>query len=421
MEGFRKYLAAQVSSEKLAALGIRDLDRFDYRQFLLDRGVKPDQYNRQRAGLPLAAEFLEFQVQAADAYVAQYRRRAEQLRGRPLALCLNSGITDAQGLVIAPQVTFFCCEVEHQAAGRKVPLHPVYAYKLADGVDRPVASTAGGWDWAFIKEHNLPGLVRTWIAMSYAFGHHFMAPHYQWCYTQEKGTHWYRGPTEDYAYLYQFVRRNARLLDDYRAAAAVAVVYDHAARRTGMGDIEPICTALAERNVPFTVVVAGDDRLSYRLDDVRLGKYQAVIVASDFARSPLDVPQRKVLDKVKAAGRLVVWPDDKSLARLVPPPVVVEGGAEVLAVLRANAKDRAAPAVLHLLNRRCDKQKDAVVAAENLTLRMRGDLFAGRKFTKAVLHSPKSEPAALALRASGETVAITVPRLDLWAILELSE
>jgi hypothetical protein len=421
MDGFRKYLAERVPKEKLVALEIGDLAAFDYRQFLLDRGVKPAEYNRKRSGLPLAAEFLDFQVKANDAYVTAYRKRAEQLRGKPLALCVNSGITDPHGLVIAPQVTLFCCEVGHQAASRKVPLHPIYAYKLADGVDRPVASTAGGWDWAYVKEHNCAGLVRAWIALSYAFGHHFMAPHYQWRYTQEKGTHWYRGPTQEYAWLYQFVRKNARLFDDYRAVAPVAVVYDNAARRKGMGNIEPICAALAERNVPFRVVIAGDDWLPQRLDAEQLLHALAVIVPADFAKSPMDRAQKKLIDNVKAAGRLVTWPDDKALAALVPPLVTVEGAKEIMAVPRTSARDSADPEVVHLLNRRYDGQKDAVLAAENFTLRLRRELFRGRKFTKAVLHAPQSRSVSLRIATAGEIATIRIPGLELWGIVELSE
>jgi len=248
-----------------------------------------------------------------------------------------------------------------------------------------------------------------------------MAPHYQWCYTKEKGTHWYHGPTEEYAYLYQFVRRNARLFDDYRAVAPVAVVYDNAARRKGMGNIEPICAALAERNIPFTVVIAGDDWLPQRLDADRLLHFQAVVVAADFSKSPIDDAQKKLVERVKAAGRLVVWPDDKSLARLVPPALIVEGAKEIMAVPRTNAKDPLAPVVVHLLNRRYDGQKDAMVPAEDFTLRLRRDLFPGHKSSKGVMYSPESEPIRLDIAADGEIVTVRVPRLDLWGVVELAD
>ena len=416
--GFREYLQQNVPKEKLAALGISDLTKFDYRQFLLDRGVTPERYRKERARLPLAAEFLDFQVKADNAFVAQYRKRAEELRGQPLALCVNSNITDPHALMIAPQLTFFGCEVGHDAAARKVPLTPVYAYKLADGVGRPVASTASGQDWAYVAENKLPGLVRPWIALSYAMGHHFMAPHRQWCYTEKKGTHWYTGPAEEYAYMYQFVRQNARLLDRYEAVAPVAVVYDNAARRRGQADIRPICVALADKNVPFTVVAAGDDWLDYRLDAQKLAGFKAVILAGEFAG---DEAQRKVIDQVRAAGRLMRWPDAKRLDELAPSPITIEGSSDVLVVPRAVPGDAAAPVVVHLLNRRYDGQKDTMIPQENFTVRLRHDLLAGRKFTKAVLHAPKTQARTLDITGDGQYTIVKVPRLGLWAMVELGD
>ena len=418
LAGFREYLEKNVSQQKLAELGIADLAGFDYRQFLLDRGVKPEEYNRRRAGLPLAAEFYDFQVKENNAFVAGYRRRAEELRGRPLTLCVNSGLTSPETLVIAPHLSYFCCEVGHGAWTRVVPKHPIYVYKLADGLNRPVTSTASGQDWAYVMEHNLPCLVRTWVALSYAFGQNLMAPHRQWCYTQEKGTHWYTGPAEEYAWLYRFVRQNARLLDRYEAVAPVAVVYDNAARRRGRGNIEPICTALAEQNVPFTVVVAGDDWLDYRLEGDRLGRFKAVIVPAEL---DMDQPQRELIEEVKSDGRLVVWPDQAGLARLVPAPVVVEGSGDVGVVPRAIPGEDHSAVAVHLLNRRYDGEKDAMVPQNEIKVRLRRDLFAGREFTKATLHAPRAEPVVLEVTSDGDYTTVKVPELRLWGIVELDE
>jgi len=273
-----------------------------------------------------------------------------------------------------------------------------------------------GQDHAYIMEHNLPGMVRTWIATSYAFGHAFVAPHRLWCYTKEKGTHWYSGPTDEYAWLYQFVRHHARLLDRYEAVAPVAVVYDNAARRKHRSDIEPICLALAAGNVPFRMVIAGDDWLPYRLDAASLQSFRAVVVPKDTA---LDAAQQKVIDQVAAEGRLVTWPDAKKLAQLVPAPVTVEGSEHVWAVPRAIPGDAAAPAVVHLLGRQYDADADAVVPQKDLTLHLRRDLFGGRAFKQAKLHVPEAEPVSLELRSDAEQTTVKIPQLGLWGIVEM--
>jgi hypothetical protein len=416
MAAFRNYLKTRVGPEKLARFGVVDLEHFDYREWLVAKGVTPDQYKKQRGSLALAAEFLDFHVRANTDYVAAYRKHGEELRGGPLTLSVNSELGSPQALAIAPHLSYFCCEVGQQAARLQPPTHPVTIYKLADALDRPVAATASGQDWAFIMEKKLPGLVRTWAALSYAFGQNFMAPHRQWAYTQAKGTHWYDGPTEEYAWLYQFVRLNASLLDGYEAVAQVGVVYSNPAARKGRGGIEPVCTELASGHVPFAVLIAGDDWLPNRLDAERLAQFKAIVV-TDIA--DLDPEQKKLLDRVDAVGRMVRWPDRKHLAELVPPAIAIEGAAQVWAIPRAVPGDPKAPAVVHLLNRAYDAAKDAMTVQKDLELRLRRDLFGGRVFAKAILHAPKAEPKPAEVIVRSDVTAIRIPALDLWAIVEL--
>ena len=72
-----------------------------------------------------------------------------------------------------------------------------------------------------------------------------------------------------------------------------------------------------------------------------------------------------------------------------------------------------------LLNRRYDGGKDAMVPQKDFTLRLRRELLGGRKLTKAVLHAPKDDPLAIPLTSNEQDVAVPIPELDLWAILEL--
>ena len=81
MVAFRRYLADNVAEKRLRELGITDLASFDYRQFLIDRGVAPDQYQRRRSSLPLADEFYDFHVKANTAYVGSKSSRS---MSRPL-------------------------------------------------------------------------------------------------------------------------------------------------------------------------------------------------------------------------------------------------------------------------------------------------------------------------------------------------
>jgi hypothetical protein len=417
LAGFRTYLAEKGDPAELQRLGIVSLDTFDYRQFLIDRGVTAEKYKQESSGVPLADAFLDFHVTSNTKYVGEYRQLAEQIRGQALTLSVNSGLDGAQALAIAPQLTNFCCEVPHNAASLAPATEPIYIYKLGDGLQRPIASTASGQDWAYVAEQNKPCLVRTWIALSYALGNNLMAPHRQWCYTEKKGTHWYTAPADQYAFMYRFVREQTQLLDDYETLAPVAVVYDNAANRRYQGRIESICVELARHNIPFRVVVAGDAWMNDRLSAEQLAGYRAVITTKD--QQWLDTQQKTLLDGVKSEGRLVVWPDDEAIARLVPAPVTVSGSDKILVFPRIKSADPAAPVVLHLLNQDYDGPSDTMRPQQKLTVRVRHDLLPERPFTTATLHAPQQPSIRLDIRKDATQVEIDVPDLILWGVIEL--
>lgn len=419
MEGFRQYLRDHLSEEKRRDLKLGNLDTFDYRQFLSAQGITPERYHRERGKLPLAAEFLDFQVKAVTNFVAEFRKKGESLKGGPLPLAVNSGLIGPMNLAITPHLDYFCCEVDHRAGERKVPRHPIYVYKLADGLDRPVTSTASGGDWAYIMEHNLPGLVRTWVALSYAFGHNFMAPHRQWCYTQEKGTHWYSGKTEEYAPIYQFVRQNAALLDDFEAATAVAIVYDNTSQRQGKGNIEGIATALAEANIPFTVCVQGDDWLpGYAVREQDVDGVVKLIVPKDLQPGE---ELAKVLEYAKAKGKVVVWDDPTQAVQQLPKSVEVSVPGMVFAVPRIKKTSDGAEFVLHLVNRQYDGQKDRMVPPQDLRVVLDKGLLPqpSSTYKQAVIHQFGKPPVTVGVSVDGDgRLSCTIPELDLWAILE---
>ncbi len=133
----------------------------------------------------------------------------------------------------------------------------------------------------------------------------------------------------------------------------------------------------------------------------------------------MDAGQRKLIEKVRAEGRLVIWPDQPRLAALLPAYVKVEGTDQVLVVLRARPDDATAPLAIHLLNRGYDQEKDAMTPLTGFRLRLRQDLLGTRKPGGAVLHRPRGPSIPLEVHADGDHTVVNIPGLDLWAIVEL--
>jgi len=434
MKAFREYLKENVSRQRLNACGVNSLDGFDYGKFLRDQGVTVKQYRHKVNGaLPLGPEYLTFQYKTAAAWVSEIRRYAEGLVGHRLMLSVNSSASNHKSLLIAPVIDYFCGEVHHGADRGGVPKpYPIWNFKLADAVGRRQVATGSGGDWAYIAKHNKPGLVRTWIAQDYAFGHQLMVPHRQWAYTKIKGTHWYQSQPEDYAHLYRFVRRNAELFDEYEAAASVALLYSNPAFRRNKRGAKDACYWLAQNNVPFHIVVAGDDWLDVKLTPEKLAPYRALVVAEPTC---LEGEQKKVIDTLDAQGKVVRWDakkkalDERVLFRRVPRQISIEGAENIMAVPRIIPNKPSAPALVHLLNRNYDPAKDEIIAQKELKLIIDTSLFGRADFAKAILYAPPaefdpqnpgaSEPMDLDIKARGTRVTIRVPALGVWAIVKL--
>jgi hypothetical protein len=419
MAGFREYLRENASPEELNSLGIDRLDDFDYGDYLRAQRVTALEFQRLAGAAPeeiaLSHHFLAFQRQAAACWVAEYRQWAEGTAGHPLALCVNSAVSGPENLMIAPVVTFFSGEVDHEADSGELSTRPIWAYKLGDAAGRPLACTAAGWDWAFVNENNKHGLVRAWIAQAYAFGHQFMPPVRQWCYTKEKGTHWWEPSPAEFAPLTRFVRENAELLDGYESAARVGLIYSNAAFKNHAREAIAACSDLALMNVPFRIMIAGDDEMPARLDAAELVRMWILVYTEPHH---LDAAQEATLDRFKQ--RLIRWPGAQKLNGLLPPLVRVDGAENVTTVPRVRPDEPTAPFICHLVNRNYDLETDSVEPQRDFRIRFSKSLF-GRPIRGATIHAPGQDPVELEVRQVPGGAEVGVPELDLWAILRLRQ
>ncbi|MFB3786361.1 MAG: hypothetical protein ACE15F_08325 [bacterium] len=406
MEGFRGYLKKRFSSEELKEKGISDADSFDYQAFLKSKGVTNEQYRRQHWQCPLVTEFQDYQNECMQERIRATFEYAEQLRGRPLLRSVNSHAGSPRTLLPAPIIDYFCGEVSHQAASEQVSRGPVFVYRLVEAAGRRQTATASGQDWAWIKAHEKPGLVRTWIAQAYAHGSVFMVPHRQWCYTQELGTHWWNGKPEDFADLYQFVRENRALLDGYNSLANTAVLCTD----SGFNAMEDAAGELTRANIPHDLIYVSNTQENEDELIHQLFRYESVITS-----------QSDNLPQVERT-RYLAWNGLSECPAEIKQSVSVDGAERIAVSLRYNPDRNDAPVVCHVLNQNYDVQKDTA-APVTIRLNLREDLFkkatGGRALQSAVLHEPKTESREIELKKEGGSYLFTLENLGLWGMVEL--
>ena len=137
---------------------------------------------------------------------------AAGIANHPITLSANTCLPELPHLAVTRHLTHLVGEVNHHASlGTDALSEVVSAYRMAEALGKPLAATAKGQDWAWVKAHNATNLIRIWIALGYCAGQRMMAPHRQWCYTNELGSHWYQAPTDAFEPLFRFMREHASL------------------------------------------------------------------------------------------------------------------------------------------------------------------------------------------------------------------
>ncbi len=402
--GFREFMKESVPRDSLNVYGIKNIDAFDYAEFLRHRSDRAliDYYNR-------------YTLKSTIGVVEKIRDIMNEELGYAIPLSGNAAYSDWRHLPFAPYLDYLSCEV-HEHAGDGLTGTPLLDYKIAEAFNKPIAATGFGRDWAFVKEHDVPGLVRGWIAQGYAFGQNYMAPNRQWCYTNELGTHWYYGRIEDYAPVYRFIRANAHLFDDYVPFEDVGILLSFTNYRRSQRLYQELPRMLASRNIPHGVLIAGDEWLDIRLTRDILRRYHTIIVPEDLI---LDAAQKRMLDRWTLQNTIVVWRGEEEFFRKYRSPFRIEGADEIWMVPRVKPGDDRAPVVIHLLNRNYRPESDSYDTPGAFTITIEHSAFPYRNFYRAHLYQYNKEPKEFRVRTAGNSIHVEVSGFDQWGILTL--
>jgi hypothetical protein len=226
MSAFREYLRKHVPPSELEQAGVEELDSFNYRDLIRTHARTRQQFIKAQWQIPLMKHFVRFHREAAAALVGEMRQVAEEAAGKPVLLSANAWIGDERHQTVIPHLSHVICEVPQNAAqGTGNLRRAIGTYETATRFDIPLAGTASGHDWAYVAAGGQHDLVRVWIGLAYAHGQRFMVPHRQWCFTEEKGTHWHTFPIEEFAPIYHFIRDQAKYLDGFEPFAGIELKF----------------------------------------------------------------------------------------------------------------------------------------------------------------------------------------------------
>jgi len=422
MEDFSTWLRQNYMPHELADFRISDIGSFNYHAFLVDAGYSRSTYAdaviKWPNNIPLSNEYRLFQLQFVNAYIQELANWAKSKVDHSLMISTSSPIMDpyfhGSRLVTVSEIDFYTLEYNHNADKKIVPEDVVTLYKMADALERPVVITAQpNPDWLMMYKENRVGLVHNWIAQAYANGAIFMVPEKMWAYESSKH-YWYQSQPGDFDTIYKFIIDNDYLFDGYETVAKIGLVYVHSAYRNNSRFIFDACIGLTRENIPFQLVIAGDEWWPEYLDLEKLQHLDMVITTPD--SKYLDSSQQSTLDTI--SDRVILWSDMAKLNNWYPLEIVVNA-PDVTAIPRFRPDEPQAPFICHLLNRNYLSSSDSMIVQRKFSVLIADSLF-DRTITNVVYYEPGRTPINLEIKTNERGILINIPHLEHWGIVQLS-
>jgi hypothetical protein len=255
------------------------------------------------------------------------------------------------------------------------------------------------------------------VAVSYANGGLPRYPRKGWCFGET--SRWYYPPKDAFEPLYDFVRTHRALLDDYEAVTQVGVLFANPSGDPS-GPLKRVCESLVNLNVPFGVVVAGNEWVPNRLSPEDAMRFELLLLPDPVKT---DAAQQKVVENWKSRKAAIsVSPKDEVgelLAGRVDPLASLESKSRVWLFPRAIPGSKTAPAVCHLVNWDYDAGKNHATPQKDVKIRLRGKLTGDSPVTKVTYHTIGEPPQPLAFAARENAVHVTVPEVELWGVVTM--
>jgi hypothetical protein len=436
MSGFREFLRDKLSAADLTSWGIADLESFNYREYLLARGYSDERYRAEILAFPpviaLAREYFDFQWKEVNSLFRAFKRYAQEF-GDDVPMSSNSPFYWAEFMYAVDAHDFYTNEMQYLPPEDEIlPIDPVYTFKLADALGRLLAITGVPRAFEPCRLNDRPRHIRLWIAQAYAHGHVFMAPDKMWTLRfAGEPDRWYHSNPGDYETIYHFIRDYPELFDGYQSVATIALVFSNQAVRQYLGDrlsaghlggqnrsaprtdLAEACFALSRANLPFCIIVAGDDWVEDRLLEADLSSYRAVL---RFEPSFLESEQEAKLHTV--GERLITWSGKAEILSKLGREIQVSGAENVHVQLRHKPGRADAPVIVHLLNSNYELATDKFRPVNDFQVVIAKEAL-GRSFSRATLYAPGLAPRPIECFDKGTRTVVAVPEVDMWAIIKL--
>jgi len=268
MTMFRDYLADVYTAQELSRrFHIRDIERFDYGEYIHDRGLEETWMNTPWE-VPLYDDFLRFQRLAIVEFMTELingtKAYSRTTYGRDVSFTANLFGLDPDKLVFSDLLDYYTVEYPYMERGYPPESQAIPACKLARALgDKPAVLLADIRTNAdLIQRTSSSTLMTIYIAEAYGSQSMMLVPYDIYAWNEEIGAGRYHGHLSVLAPVYRFIHDNPFLYEDLDSLARVAVVYSFPTdyhRWKYRDSFRGLTYALLDGQVQFDIVAFGDD------------------------------------------------------------------------------------------------------------------------------------------------------------------
>ncbi len=432
IEGFPVYLKEKYTREELKKMGVDDIDHFDYRELIKSMCSNLEEMGKlvSEKKLPLYYDYQAYQHRRSVEVYKKFLDYARGMRGKTIPLTANLNSMFPVMYVTADGVDGLYCEMLfHRSQGPipKVLNTATRAFKMADGLDLPLAGLIRADTHKWITKEKCYRILLRWIGLSYAMGGNMCVPVYTFHDADKEHAPPHNWDEEEAVSYYNFITANKELFDGYETVTQIGLVnsvqQDFDLWRVGykrFAQVDQFYDAVLNSNIPFSVAVAGNENMPVVLDEAKLAKMESILLPGNLA---LDAKQKAILDKFKdrcVPVSLVDGEDGvKKAVAGVKSWVLLDKPEAAWAIPRTAAdKTSSVPLVMHVVNRNFVQEQNSYVDQKDLKMFAANRLLDNAKVVKATLLRPEGEKVELAFQQNKEGVTVTLPELHVWGLVK---
>ncbi len=250
MQGFREYLKEKYSTEELNALGIDNIDSFDYGEFLREGKAQ-----QTKADL-LASYFLDFQMESIKGFMRELITKTKaygEEHGKTISVSANVPELMPDWLPIAEEADYMLSEYlyEYPPKGRSIPI-----FKLARSLGKPLVVEPQSSNPDLLERDDVATLMKIYTAEAYSSRGFLLVP-YDLPAKSSKGWKFYNADLSELAPYYAFIQENNQYYEGLSSNSKIAVIYLYPSDTDGF---YKVANSLLKLHFQYDALFAGDDK-----------------------------------------------------------------------------------------------------------------------------------------------------------------